>query len=307
MGFYDRDYYRDDQPGFQLRGPRTMVGWIILVNVVVFIADGLFTPTPSPNATTICNILACKSYTLVRPWLWWQFVTYGFTHTPFQISVMHILSNMLGLFFLGPAVEQRYGSREFLRLYLAMIVLGGVAWSALCMIQGDRAVTINGETFYPMMVGASGAVTGVVLLFAFNFPRQMLLLFFVIPVPAWLVGALLVATNLFGQAGYGDQHIAYSVHLSGLAFAGAYYYFGWNLGRVTGRLSFDWLKRRPKFRVHSPGRDEDDGPTDDRLAREVDRILQKIHDQGEASLSKQERRTLEAASRQYQKQRRDDR
>ncbi|MBN1590989.1 MAG: rhomboid family intramembrane serine protease [Pirellulales bacterium] len=293
MGIYDRDYYRTQPSGMNLPGPRTMVGWIILINVVVFVADGLFTPGDA-GGTTINDILACKPSTLVHPWLWWQFLTYGFTHAPMP-DYEHILFNMLSLFFLGPPVEQRYGSREFVRFYLAAIVLCGVVGSATGMAQG--------QWDFPHLIGASGAVVGVVLLFIVNYPRQTLLLFFVIPVPAWLVGVLLVLINLFGQAGYGDQNVAYGVHLVGIAFAGAYFHFGWNLTRLSGSLSLDWLKRRPRLRVHNPDRDKQ---REDKLGQEVDRILEKIHQQGEASLTRKERQTLEAASREYQKNRRDD-
>jgi len=292
MGIYDRDYYRNEPPGFRLRGPRTMVGWIILVNVIVYLVDGFTADLLFSREHLVEEWLACTPSTLVTPWLWWQFLTSGFTHAAFP-EVNHILFNMLGLFFLGPPVEQRYGSREFLRLYLVIIVLGSIGWSAIGTIQGWP------PTY--SLVGASGAVTGVVFLFILNFPRQMLLLFFVLPVPAWLVGVLLIAYNVFGTSQGG--HIAYEVHLVGIGFAAAYFHFGWNLTRLTGRWSMDWLKRRPKLHVHRPDRDEES--KDKGLGREVDRILEKISEQGEASLTKKERRTLEAASREYQKNRRD--
>jgi hypothetical protein len=63
------------------------------------------------------------------------------------------------------------------------------------------------------------------------------------------------------------------------------------------RLSLSALKLRPKLKVHDPAADERD------LSREVDRILEKISREGEASLSKQERATLERASRRYQQRR----
>ncbi|MBN2218318.1 MAG: rhomboid family intramembrane serine protease [Pirellulales bacterium] len=291
MGIYDRDYYRNEPAGFQLRGPRTMIGWIILINVIVFLADGLITP----ESHGICDTLACRPGTLLKPWLWWQFLTYGFTHSPFSYDPWHIVFNMAGLWFLGPPVEQRYGSREFLRFYLAAIVL--------CGVLGSAAGLLSPSPDWRPLVGASGAVVAVVLLFIVNYPRQTLLLFFVLPVPAWLVGVLLIVMNMFGHAGYLDANVAYGVHLVGIGFALAYFYFGGNLGRLTDRVSFEWLKRRHGLRVHRP--DPDQRPSDERLAREVDRILQKIHEQGEASLTKKERRTLEAASREYQKHRRD--
>ena len=58
--------------------------------------------------------------TLTQPWLWWQYLTAGFTHSPLRFD--HILGNMLVLFFLGRDVEEAYGPKEFLRLYLVMVV-----------------------------------------------------------------------------------------------------------------------------------------------------------------------------------------
>lgn len=269
-----------------------MVGWLVAINVAVFVADGLL----SPRDHAIVELLAAKVGTLTQPWLWWQFLTYGFAHSPFP-DYWHILGNMLGLWFLGRDIEQTYGPKEFLRLYLTMIVLGGVVWSATSMAQGLGA--------HVPLVGASGAVTGVVVLYALHFPRRMLLLFFVLPVPAWAVGVLIVVTNLSGAAGLGNEHIAYGVHLAGVAFALAYYRFHWNLGRTfSGWRRPDWFRRRPNLRVHRPN---DQGlSSENDTSDEEDRILQKIHREGMDSLTRRERRLLEAASRRYQKHRRSD-
>jgi hypothetical protein len=183
-----------------------------------------------------------------------------------------------------------YGTKEFFRLYLAMIVLGGVAWAAAEKLQpGGLPV-----------VGASGAISGIVVLYALNFPRRMLALWFVIPVPAWLLGVFVVAYDAFGAVTRPEgSQVAFVVHLGGAALAVVYYALGWNFGRWwPSSLSLRWLRPRPKLRVHAPGAEVEQD-----LNEEVDRILEKISRQGEASLSREERRTLETASRQYQKRR----
>ena len=270
-----------------------MIGMLILINVVVFLIDGLF----DSQQHRITNALAVSVGTLTRPWLWWQFLTYGFAHAPAP-NYWHMLGNMLVLFFLGRDIEARYGSREFLRLYLAMIVVAGLVWAITERLQGIQNASA---------VGASGAVTGIVILYALNFPRRILLLFFVLPLPAWVVGLFVVLTDAWGALGAmqrgGTQalQIAFYAHLGGTAFAFLYFYYGWSLTRLTsGWPSLTRLRRRPRLRVHTP--DPPKGE-DSELSQEVDRILEKIHREGEASLSRKERRTLENASRQYQKKR----
>ena len=155
---------------------------------------------------------------------------------------------MVGLFFLGRDVEEAYGSREFLRLYLAMVVFASVVWNVANKLAGT-----------PDMVaayGASGAIAGVVVLYALNFPRRTLLLFFVIPMPAWLCGVLLVGMDMLGATGRaGAANVAYSMHLAGAAFAFIYYQRRWNLTGLSDRLfHFRWpnFRRRPRLRIHRP-------------------------------------------------------
>ena len=149
------------------------------------------------------------------------------------------------------------------------------------------------------MMGASGAVVGVLILFVFHFPKQTILFMFVLPMPAWLFGMLLVAGDLYGAINRPEgSNVAYTVHLTGAAFAFLYHRFGWRLSGLVG-LRFSWprLRRRPKLRLHDPQRREAD------LSAEVDRILEKVHRSGEASLTRKERRVLENASREYQRRR----
>ena len=160
--------------------------------------------------------------------MWWQFLTYGFVHDPDHIS--HILFNMLGLWFLGRSVEELYGRAEFLRLYLVLVVVGGVVWAVV-----NDLVLHNPDAH---VIGASGAVTGVVILFAMNFPRRTILLMFVLPMPAWVLGILWVAGDILGATGHSSEHdVAFSVHLAGAAFAALYFQQRWNFGRLLAVLS----------------------------------------------------------------------
>ena len=122
----------------------------------------------------------------------------------------------------------------------------------------------------------------------------MLLLFFVIPVPAWVVGILIIVMNVAGANGVGDSHVAYDVHLIGAAFALAYFKFKWNLGSLVPHnlASFTKsLKPKPKLRVHDP--DERHSGSD----AEGDALLEKVNQHGIDSLTSRERKVLEDYSR----------
>lgn len=303
MGIYDREYYRDEPGGFHLRKPGTIIGWIILINVVVYLADGFMAAEKVHTLEGVAvsashpvnDALALHASDLARPWLWWRLLTYGFAHDSYP-AIGHILFNMLGLFFLGPPIEQRYGKREFLRLYLALIVFSGLIWASVALLRGVPP--------HVGVVGASGAVVGVVLLFALNYPRQTVYLYMLFPVPAWVIGVVIVLADLYGALNPArGMHIAVEAHLAGAALAILYWRFGWNFTRLTDKLALGKLfERRPRLKVHRP--DDSLGDQDAAAGDEIDRILEKIHREGEASLTRKERRTLQDASRRFQEKHR---
>ncbi len=297
MGIYDRDYFRPTQPARSFPMPRTVVGILIAINVAVWLAECI----SESQGWYLRDLLSAHVYraseacpwwhrdTLTHPWLWWQYLTAGFTHAT---NVQHILFNMVGLFFLAPLVEQFYGSKEFLRLYLAMVVFSTLTWTVLAKLGGAPDSSI---------CGASGAIAGVVVLLALNFPKITVLFMFIIPMPMWVLGVLFVGMDMYGAfGGNRGSNVAYTAHLAGAAFAAVYYWRRWNLTSLSGRLSRPRLSlgRKPRLSVHRP--DTDVGGVGN-LAQEVDRILAKISSEGESSLTAKERATLEAASLEYRK------
>lgn len=288
MGIYDRDYYQDDE----LRPLRpwdnkSMVTLLIIANVALFVANFLF--TSSTNAFS--NTLALKTQSLWEPWNWWQLISYGFVHSP---SIYHILFNMFSLYFLGRSVEDQLGKAEFARFYFLTIVLCGVVW---CGIHGGSNAALW---------GASGGTTAVSMLFVFYFPNATLMLFGAFPIKAWLVGVMIVVVN-FMRPMTSDGSIAYDVHLVGAALAAGYFYGGWNFGFLG--FSLPNLRQRMKqkksgLKVHRPTESTEtqvNEPSPDDV--EGDRILAKIHRDGEASLTSKERKFMEKYSRTMRKRR----
>ncbi|MEN6449328.1 MAG: rhomboid family intramembrane serine protease, partial [Thermoguttaceae bacterium] len=262
MGIYDREYYRHVQrPGLARFAPRSMVVTLIVINVAIWLIDGLF-------LNGLCKGMAVHVSTLTHPLDWWQFLTAGFAHSPNAVG--HILVNMLVLYMFGRDIEDTYGPREFLAVYLVAIVVANLGWTVV-----NRLLGTPGDT---PAYGASGAITAILILYALNFPKRTILAFFVLPMPAWLFGVFCVALDMFGAiGGESNTHVAYINHLSGAAFAFLYYEQRWSFTRLA--QSLHWPKfsfrRKPRLKVHQPDREEEG-----ELSQEVERILEKITREG---------------------------
>ena len=261
-----------------------MITKIIVVNVALFLANGLLT---KGNALTA--LLMLQSETIYHPVEYWRFLTYGFVHTPLP-EINHILFNMLGLFFLGYEVERRLGSKEFLWFYLATVIFGGVVWGIL---------NINTQS---SCLGASGGVVGVCVLFVFMFPHRTVYFFGILPLPAWVFGAFIVGMDVMGALNAGPlagQRIAFAVHLAGAYFAFIYNSYRWNIGRMLERM-FTRQPRKPKLKVYKPEKEEKRPKTEEeKLSEQVDEVLKKYSRVGESGLTEAERDLLKKASEVY--------
>ena len=283
MGIYDRDYERgrqyDREPGFYLGGPVTLTTKLVIVTFGVYLAQ-FFTNQ------WITEFGALQADWWRRPWLGYQLLTYGFLHDPHDLK--HIGFNMLGLWIFGRQIEAKYGHREYLTFYITALIIAGLSWT-LAEIPSDRNATV---------MGASGAVTAVVILFALNYPHVTVMFMFLFPMPMWVAGALCVAFDIAGAIGrFGTT--AFTAHLGGAAFAFLYYRFGLRLERwLPSEAALSRLRPRPKLRVHDP---DADGDSETDVA--VDEILRKIADHGYETLTRRERRILQKASEKYQKRR----
>ena len=283
MGIYDREYYRDERPaGIRVSAQWSMVTKLIVINVVVMLLN-LFVEGAGDD--WLMHQLAASPQSLTQPLLWWQLLTYGFTHSS---GISHIFWNMFGLWVFGRDVESHYGPREFLRIYLVTVLLGGIIWAARVCLSVDEAFWNRYS-----VVGASGAVTAITLLFCIHYPQRTILLMMVLPVPAWAVGMMVILANVFGYFAPPGSQVAYDVHLVGAAFAVLYHLFRWNIGRVlpSGRFSLSWLKPKPRLKLHHPEKQFHD------LDSKADLLLEKVNRDGMDSLNARERRTLEEYSR----------
>jgi membrane associated rhomboid family serine protease len=302
MGYQERDYYRDDsgESGFQIKSWTVR---LLIVTCVVFLANLLTSTTGHQN--WLIDLLKLEGNAVANPVLWYQFLTAGFVHNP--ESLWHLAGNMLGLYVFGTLVEERYGGKELLRIYLIAIVLGAVVWSLRQYFLVGQYRGLDGDLHWFSAMGASGGVTTLITLACLLYPHRTVLLFFAIRTPLWLFGILVILSDLTGAwaaknipGDFAWKSIAFDVHLTGAALALAYWGLGLNFGRAPGsrELSTGWnrLKAlwrvRPSVRIH-----EELDADDDDLEAQADRLLAKIARQGESSLTPQERRVLENYSR----------
>jgi membrane associated rhomboid family serine protease len=275
MGLYDRDYAQESEPGYHFNAPQTLTTKLVLITIGVYLVQ-LFVRGFSEQ-------FSLPSSWMREPWQFYRLLTYGFLHDPNGIE--HILFNMIVLWMFGREVEMRYGAREYLAFYLTAIAFAGLVWSVIEQALGSPGV----------MVGASGGISGIFALFALNFPHRQVLFMFFIPMPMWVAALIMISLDAYGAV-VRTSPIACSAHLAGAFYGLIYFRTGWSPARFLLNWAGSRKLKKPKFRVVEP--DEDDA-TD----QEVDRILQKIQEQGRESLTWRERRALEKASREYQNRR----
>ncbi|SER15542.1 Membrane associated serine protease, rhomboid family [Solimonas aquatica] len=132
-----------------------------------------------------------------------QLLSSGFLHA----NLLHLGSNMLGLWMFGREVERALGSTRFALLYFASLL--SAALTQLLVVSGMAETTPT--------VGASGAVFGVLMAFAMLFPRRIIVLLFPpIPMPAWLFVLLYAAFELYAGVHGTFSGVAHFAHLGGL-------------------------------------------------------------------------------------------
>ncbi len=285
MGIYDRDYYQADQLApIRPWDTRSMVTMLIIANVACFVANFV----TDARGNYLMQLMSLRATDLLQPLYWGRFVTHGFAHA----NTMHILFNMLGLYFLGQSVESKYGKWEFFRFYMICLVTCGLLWAAIRVATGTAAGAA--------VLGASGAVTGVAMLFVFSFPNAILRLYGIIPVKAWMVGVMIVVMNLLGNPNSG---VAYDVHLIGAAFAAIYYFGNLNFSSFGNLFAASKTKFKQTQRGFKVRRAESDAKAADKDERESDRILEKIMREGKDSLTRKERAFMQRYSAEVRKRR----
>jgi len=297
MGIYDREYYRGETAGSGwLTGLAPVCKTIIIVNAAVF----LFGQLTHIEDFSRAYFEASPENTL-RHYRLWQLLTATFLHA----DIWHLLWNMWFLWIVGREMESLYGSRDFLAFYLGAAIFSTGAWVVLDSIAGGQH----------HMVGASGAIMAVAMLYTLYYPRREVMLLF-IPMPMWVMLAIFLIYPLLPVLNGNTTQVAIESHLAGAGFAFAFKQFDLRWSRlISGRALRPKLRNfspvpREQTRSRSPSSSRTTasvgGPgksgsvsvlPEEQLDARLDEVLAKIAREGRAGLTEEELRVLQEASR----------
>ena len=281
------------QPGYgdrsRMPGPfegAPVTKWLLIINAGILFLQVLLT---NPGEVLYMQDFGAFSIQKgIYEFQIWRFVTFQFLHAGFG----HLIANCVGLFFFGPHIERWMTSRAYLTFYLLCGIAGALFYTLLFFLPGFL------DGYFPAipMVGASAGLFGILAAFYFIAPDARVLLFFVIPlqmrtlaVGYFIIEALSVIFNWHNAGGSAG-------HLGGALFGLAVLKLP-PLKAFVVRLSQIGDKRGPKKRPRDGKvvRESTRSPLE--LTKEVDRILDKISEQGIQSLTTKEKETLNKARR----------
>ena len=263
MKYYTSDFY----PWFK-HSFKGAVKTLIIINLILFIF-----PLIAPGFNWVLLFGLIPGFVFKR-FMFWQLFTYMFLHA----GIIHLLFNMLMLWMFGQALEAAWGRKGFLYYYF----FTGIG-AALCSF-------ITSPNSLVPVVGASGAIYGILLAYAMMYPDTIILLFFIFPMKIKYAIFIFAGLNLYGAFSSGASGIAYFAHLGGGLFGYLYLRSEWIKRKL---VNFNTAGLNSFFKKTRTGKQR---KAKKDLDSEVDRILDKISKSGLESLTKKERETLEHRS-----------
>lgn len=267
-----------------LPAPGKAVKALLIANIAMFI----LCKVTGGELGVVYRSLALYVEDVTRRFQIWRLFTFSYLHD--QQELFHILFNMIGLYFLGVMLENRWGSLKTFLFYTAGSLVGVFLYLLLSII-GWLPSGIAGRQV--SLVGASGGVLAMMGACAALFPSvRIILVFFPVPIRLACVIFVLIYTWNLAHQGYNAGGDA--CHLAGLAFG---IYFGYR-GEKWFRILDDWQAGRGRRQWEAKRREA--LQTEER----VDAILEKVRREGIQSLTRGEKRTLEEATRRQQSTRR---
>ncbi|MBI4567440.1 MAG: rhomboid family intramembrane serine protease [Planctomycetes bacterium] len=288
MGVSDRGYMAGEgglpRSAGVLGAPATM--WLVGVNVIVLLAWAALRRTEfmqlNFTLTTGGVLYEYRVHTLL---------TAAFSH----VDPWHAVFNLLALWFFGTPVENLFGRRAFLAIYLSAAIFSSLVYVAVGAATGD---------LWTPMLGASGAVMAVLVLCALYYRNMTVLIWGILPVKMWLLATCYVAFDLMGLLHRADSGVAHAAHLGGAAAGLAVYSWRrlgpawrpWGRGNQRGEETLGGAARETGSGAPANARQVDPA-----TAARVDALLEKVHEQGLTALTDDEKAFLIRNSARYRR------
>ena len=224
-------------------GISTAIKALIGANVAIFLLQFFFPP--------VTTALGLHPRSVVGNFLIWQLATYMFLHG----GAFHIIFNMLALWMFGTELERRWGTRYFLKFYAVTGIGAGLLTVLFSLLPFAPAQPLYDAT----IIGASGAIFGLLLAYALYFPDRQIYMYLVFPIPARVFVAIIGAISVLSSLG-DSGGVAAATHVFGLVVG----YVFLKSGRMhpLAEIKYRYLKWkinrvRKKFDVYSGGRAND--------------------------------------------------
>ncbi len=256
---------------FGWRKPQsTVIRTLLILNLAIWIILSL-----TGTERLIFPLLGLVPRYVVYDFMLWQPLTYLFLHAGFW----HVGMNMFVLWMFGSELENSWGGVSFLRYYLVTGVGAGLV-----------TVLLSVNSPIPV-VGASGAIYGVLLAYGLAYPDRLVYLYFMFPIKVKYFVGFLAAVAFWASIQAGASTVSHLTHLSGMVI-------GWVYLRAKQRTAAPQLLARINDlkKARRIAREAQENREDDLLRRQVDEILDKINTRGYDSLTSTEQDLLYRAS-----------
>ena len=206
--------YKDYQYSYDLNIKRFLtpaVTWIIIINIICFILSLIYQESFS--------YLVLSPVSVIEKYYLWQPVTYMFLHA----NARHIFWNLLMLFFIGGYVERSMGTKYFTMFYLFVGIATGVAYTIIIFI--IKLIFGGIFLYYGGILGASGAILGIVMVFCLMNWNTPILLWAIIPIKGkWIILFIVILASIGTLSSFsGRECVSHLAHLLGLAIAHIFY------------------------------------------------------------------------------------
>ena len=233
---------------------------LIIVNTIVFLFRVI-----AKNQLDLAQVFGLSAET-VWPMVW-QPVTYMFIHGDF----FHIFMNMFVLWMFGSEMESLWGRQGFLKYYFITGVGSGLVW-----------LLLNIGKPFTVLIGASGAIYGLLLAYGLMFPNRKILIYFLFPVKVKYFVIFLGVMAFISSMGTSGSNISHLTHLSGMGIGYIYIKSPWTWPKMWLWINskvIDIKQRKKETRKMN-------------MQQKVDHLLDKINKVGYDSLTKEEKEDL---------------